>query len=52
MNNTRLLVAGDLQAGTYGGYKLIWALLLATIGGLLLQILAARLGVVTGKDLA
>ena len=39
----------DLQAGAYTGYQLIWVLLLATIGGLLLQILGARLGIVTGK---
>lgn len=42
----------DLQAGAFAGYQLLWVLLLATAMGLLLQILAARLGVVTGKTLA
>lgn len=38
----------------YGGilFQLLWILLLATIVGLLLQRLAARLGVVTGLHLA
>ncbi|KAK1942466.1 Metal transporter nramp1 [Phytophthora citrophthora] len=42
----------DLQAGAYGGYQLIWVLLGATVMGYFLQVLAARLGVVTGKNLA
>jgi NRAMP (natural resistance-associated macrophage protein)-like metal ion transporter len=42
----------DLQSGAYTGYQLLWMLFWATIAGLLLQILAARLGVVTGKNLA
>ena len=42
----------DLQSGAYTGYQLLWMLLWATMGGLLLQVLAARLGVVTGKNLA
>eukprot|EP00301_Raphidiophrys_heterophryoidea_P015146 c23671_g1_i1.p1 GENE.c23671_g1_i1~~c23671_g1_i1.p1 ORF type:complete len:561 (+),score=152.19 c23671_g1_i1:85-1767(+) len=42
----------DLQAGAYTGYQLVWVLFLSTLMGLLLQILAARLGVVTGKNLA
>ncbi|KAL3659221.1 hypothetical protein V7S43_015799 [Phytophthora oleae] len=42
----------DLQAGAYGGYQLIWVLLGATAMGYFLQVLAARLGVVTGKNLA
>lgn len=42
----------DLQAGAYGGYQLIWVLFAATIMGFFLQVLAARLGVVTGKNLA
>ncbi|RHY89696.1 hypothetical protein DYB35_004876 [Aphanomyces astaci] len=42
----------DLQAGAYGGYQLIWVLLGATIMGFFLQVLSARLGVVTGKNLA
>ncbi|GMF65814.1 unnamed protein product [Phytophthora lilii] len=39
-------------AGAYGGYQLIWVLLGATAMGYFLQVLAARLGVVTGKNLA
>jgi natural resistance-associated macrophage protein 2 len=46
------IVAGDLQAGTYGGYGLIWSLFLATFCGLIIQILAARLAIVTNRDLA
>ena len=42
----------DLQAGAYTGYQLAWVLLLATAVGLLLQILACRLGVVSGRHLA
>ncbi|CAK4082681.1 unnamed protein product, partial [Aphanomyces euteiches] len=42
----------DLQAGAYGGYQLIWVLLFATIMGFFLQVLSARLGVVTKKNLA
>ena len=42
----------DLQGGAYAGYQLVWVLFLSTLMGLLLQILAARLGVVTGKNLA
>ncbi|RUS18531.1 metal Ion transporter family [Endogone sp. FLAS-F59071] len=42
----------DLQAGAVAGYSLLWLLLWAHITGLAMQILAARLGVVTGKHLA
>lgn len=42
----------DLQAGAYAGYQLIWVLWWSTIMGFFLQLLAARLGVVTGKNLA
>lgn len=45
-------VESDLQAGAASEYKLLWVLLLSTFVGLLLQRLAARLGVVTGKHLA
>ena len=38
--------------GTDSGYQLIWVLWWCTVAGLLLQILAARLGVVTGLNLA
>ena len=42
----------DLQSGAYAGMQLLWMLFWATVAGLLLQILALRLGVVTGKNLA
>ncbi|NP_001075326.1 natural resistance-associated macrophage protein 1 [Equus przewalskii] len=44
-------IESDLQAGAVAGFKLLWVLLWATVLGLLCQRLAARLGVVTGKDL-
>lgn len=43
---------GDLQAGAIAGYSLLWLLMWATAMGLLIQLLAARLGVVTGRHLA
>lgn len=45
-------IESDLQSGARAGFKLLWVLLGATIIGLLLQRLAARLGVVTGMHLA
>jgi manganese transport protein len=42
----------DLQAGSKYGHRLIWVLLMSNLMALLLQGLAARLGVVTGRDLA
>ncbi|XP_067449375.1 natural resistance-associated macrophage protein 2-like isoform X1 [Thunnus thynnus] len=45
-------IESDLQSGAKAGFKLLWVLLVATIIGLLLQRLAARLGVVTGLHLA
>ena len=45
-------IESDLQAGGYAGYSLLWVLLLSTLLGLMLQILAVRLGVVTGNNLA
>ncbi|KAI4546567.1 hypothetical protein MG293_003122 [Ovis ammon polii] len=42
----------DLQSGAVAGFKLLWVVLFSTIVGLLLQSLAARLGVVTGLHLA
>ncbi|GLJ15998.1 hypothetical protein SUGI_0264970 [Cryptomeria japonica] len=43
---------GDLQAGAVAGYSLLWLLLWATVMGLIIQLLAARLGVATGCHLA
>src|SRR5229473_7305944 len=42
----------DLQAGSSFGYRLLWVLLLSNLMALLLQGLATRLGVVSGRDLA
>ena len=42
----------DLQQGAYTGYRITWVLWWATVMGLILQEMSARLGVVTGKDLA
>jgi len=42
----------DVQAGARAGYQLLWVLFWSTVMGLILQLLAARLGVVTGKHLA
>ncbi|KAM3578536.1 hypothetical protein VKS41_008921 [Umbelopsis sp. WA50703] len=42
----------DLQSGALAGYKLLWLLLWSHIAGLVIQILASRLGVVTGQNLA
>ena len=42
----------DLQSGAYAGMQLLWMLFWSTVAGLLMQILAVRLGVVTGKNLA
>ncbi|OZJ05072.1 hypothetical protein BZG36_02102 [Bifiguratus adelaidae] len=42
----------DLQAGSVAGMQLLWLLLWSHVFGFLLQVLAARLGVVTRKHLA
>jgi manganese transport protein len=42
----------DLQAGAQFKYGLLWVVGLASIMAIFMQVLAARLGVVTGKDLA
>src|SRR3954453_12411782 len=44
--------ATDLEGGARFGYSLIWVLLMSNLMAVLLQTLAARLGVVTGFDLA
>src|SRR5215510_4216097 len=44
--------ATDLQGGARFGYQLVWVLLMSNLMAVLLQTLSARLGVVTGKDLA
>jgi manganese transport protein len=44
--------ATDLAGGSQFGYTLIWVLLMSNLMALLLQGLAARLGIVRGRDLA
>lgn len=44
--------ATDLQGGADHGYALLWVLLMSNLMAVLLQTLSARLGVVTGHDLA
>ena len=44
--------ATDLQGGARFGYQLVWVLLMSNLMAVLLQTLSARLGVVTGRDLA
>ncbi|OWF39359.1 natural resistance-associated macrophage protein 2-like isoform X2 [Mizuhopecten yessoensis] len=45
-------VESDLRAGASAQFKLLWILMISTVLGLLMQRLAARLGVVTGLHLA
>ena len=44
--------ATDLEGGSRFGYSLIWVILMSNMMAVLLQTLSARLGIVTGKDLA
>ncbi len=44
--------ATDLAGGAKFGYALIWVILLSNLMAIFLQTLCARLGVVTGRDLA
>lgn len=44
--------ATNIQAGAGYGYKLLWIVLLANLIAMLFQALSARLGIVTGKNLA
>ena len=45
-------IESDLQSGTVAGYRLLWVLMWATVLGLLMQRLSARIGIVTGQHLA
>jgi natural resistance-associated macrophage protein 2 len=45
-------IAGDLDAGVKGKYSLIWTLFWSTVLGWYYQVLAARLGVATQRNLA
>lgn len=42
----------DLAGGSKYGYALLWVILASNLMAILLQVMCARLGVVTGKDLA
>src|SRR5215472_18736034 len=44
--------ATDLAGGSRFGYQLVWVLVMSNFMAILLQTLSARLGVVTGRDLA
>lgn len=44
--------ATDLAGGAKFGYTMIWVILLANIMAIVFQTLSARLGIVTGRDLA
>jgi manganese transport protein len=44
--------ATDLAGGSKFGYSLLWVLLMSNLIALLLQSLSARLGIVSGRDLA
>ena len=44
--------ATDLEGGARFGYALIWVLLMSNVMAVILQTLSARLGVITGHDLA
>ncbi|WJZ95230.1 hypothetical protein VitviT2T_014014 [Vitis vinifera] len=48
----RLAVETDLQSGAQYKYELLWIILVASCAALIIQSLAANLGVVTGKHLA
>uniref|UniRef100_A0A183C5T6 Solute carrier family 11 member 1 n=1 Tax=Globodera pallida TaxID=36090 RepID=A0A183C5T6_GLOPA len=45
-------IESDLQSGTVARYRLLWVLLMAHCVGFFLQRLSARLGVVSGRDMA
>ncbi|MDZ7289175.1 MAG: Nramp family divalent metal transporter [candidate division KSB1 bacterium] len=44
--------ATDIEGGARFGYQLLWVLLMSNMMAVLLQTLSARLGLVTGRDLA
>lgn len=44
--------ASDLEGGSRFGYRLLWVIVASNAMAILLQTLAARLGIVTGRDLA
>jgi len=44
--------ATNIQAGAKYGYTLLWVVLLANVAAMLFQALSAKLGIVTGRNLA
>ncbi|MCX6121878.1 MAG: Nramp family divalent metal transporter [Ignavibacteriales bacterium] len=44
--------ATDIEGGSRFGYQLLWVILMSNMMAVLLQTLSARLGIVTGRDLA
>lgn len=42
----------DLAGGSQFGYALLWVILASNLMAIFLQVLCARLGIVTGRDLA
>jgi manganese transport protein len=44
--------ATDLEGGARFGYRLLWVIVMSNAMAILLQTLAARLGIVSGRDLA
>ena len=44
--------ATNIQAGAKYGYELLWVVLLANLVAMLFQALSAKLGIVTGRNLA
>ncbi|TCV94529.1 manganese transport protein [Luteibacter rhizovicinus] len=44
--------ATDIEAGSRYGYQLLFVVVLSSLAAIVLQCLAARLGIATGKDLA
>ena len=44
--------ATDIEGGSRFGYDLLWVILMSNLIAVLLQTLSARLGIVTGRDLA
>ena len=44
--------ATDIEGGSRFGFQLLWVILMSNLMAVLLQTLSARLGIVTGRDLA
>ncbi|MEW3845558.1 Nramp family divalent metal transporter, partial [Pseudomonas aeruginosa] len=44
--------ATNIQAGARFGYSLLWVVLMANLIAMLFQALSAKLGIVTGRNLA